>query len=179
MLVPKSVEEKAAPVVERIRKQIDDFCQETGDIEDVKEFFINQLLDGYGYMPSRCKKRTPKLVIPDDIIKLIKEKEKKLKIKLIEINSNKTVTVRRRSCKAKKDESEAQYMIETALIEIGQYRADARYTKSNIDRLLGYCEKSMYNQRDIYKEIIKTENSEENKLYTQLRRELESLTAQI
>lgn len=141
---------------------------------------INPLLDKFGFMPARPKKpKMPRLEFPDNIIAQIKEKEKNLKIKLTELNLKKTVIVRRKNCKEKKDESEAKYMIEMALIEIGQYRADARYTKSNIDRLLGYCEKSMYNQRDIYTEIIKTENSEENKLYTQLRGELESLTAQI
>ena len=69
-------------------------------------------------------------------------------------------------------------MIEKALWEIGQQRGDTSFTKKSIDMVLGYNSKTMYNQRDSHEDKIRDKGAIENRIYTDLRRELESLTAQ-
>ena len=174
-----SLEVEFAPVVESLLSQINDFCQKAGNNVDVKKI-INPLLDRLGFMPVRQKRTAaPKLGLSNDLIDFIKEREKTLSIEIARINNAKTVTVRKKVSPSKMDKSEAKYMIEKALWEIGQQRGDKSFTKKSIDMLLGYNQKTMYNQRDLYETNIKTEGTIENKLFTELRGELDSLTAQI
>lgn len=141
---------------------------------------INPLLDQLGFMPVRQKRTAaPKLELPDDIISLIKDTENFL-IQVIAAINRDAIKSERRSKKATKiDKSEARYMIEEALYEIGQQRGDKRFTRKNIDELLGYNSKTMYNQSLIYETFLKDEGTIEYELYTDLRGELASLTAQI
>lgn len=44
--------------------------------------------------------------------------------------------------------------------------------------ILGYNSKTMYNQRDLHDDKIRGKETIESKIYTDLRRELENLTAQ-
>ena len=174
-----SLEVEFAPVVESLLSQINDFCQKAGNNVDVKKI-INQLLDRLGFMPVRQKRTAaPKLELSDDALNSIKAKEEELINKVAAVNSEKLITKRKRKKPTKIDRSEAFYMIEVALFEIGHNRGDRRFTKHNIDMLLGYNQKTMYNQRDLYETNIKTEGTIENKLFTELRGELDSLTAQI
>lgn len=168
-----------APVVVSLIKQIDDFRKNAGNNVDVEKI-INPLLDQLGFMPAR-KKRTaaPKLELPDDTINSIKEKEEILINEVAAVNREKIETKRKPKKPTKIDRSVACYMIEAALIEIGHERGDRRFTKQNIDILLGYNAKNMYNQRKLYKTNIITEGTIEHKLFTEVRGELESLTAQI
>ena len=171
--------EEFSPVVESLLCQIKDFCQKAGSNVDVKKI-INPLLDQLGFMPVRQKRTAaPKLELPDDIINSIKAKEEELINKVAAVNRENLITKRKRKKPTKIDRSEAFYMIEVALIEIGHKLGDRRFTKHNIDMLLGYNQKTMYNQRVLYDTNIKTEGTIENKLFTELRGELASLTAQI
>lgn len=170
---------EVAPVVESLLSQINDICQKAGNNVDVKKI-INPLLDQLGFMPARQKRTAlPKLELPDDTINSIKDKEEELINEVAAVNRERLITKRKRNKPTKIDRSEARYMIEAALVEIGKTRGDKRFTKQNVDVLLGYNQKSMYNQRDLYETIIKTKGTIEYKLYTKLRGELESLTAQI
>lgn len=168
-----------SPAVEKLLSQINDICQKADNNVDVKTI-INPLLDRLGFMPARRKRTAAlKLELPDDIIKSIKAKETELIDEVAAVNSEKLITLRKRKNPTKIDKSEARYMIEAALLVIGQQRGDKRFTKKNIDILLGYNEKTMYNQRDLYETNIKTEGTIEYKLFTEVRGELASLTAHI
>ncbi|MDO4320390.1 MAG: hypothetical protein Q4C34_07415 [Bacteroidales bacterium] len=168
-----------APVVERLLSQINDVCQKAGNNVDVKKI-INPLLDQLGFMPARRKRTAaPKLELPDDIINSIKEKEEILINDVAAVNRKKLETKRKPKKPTKIDRSVAFYMIEVALIEIGHERGDRRFTKQNIDALLGYNQKTMYNQRNSYNINIKTEGTIEYKLFTEVRGELANLTAHI
>lgn len=177
--MPESAVVEIEPVIESLYSQIFDFVQKTGNNVDESQI-INQLLDRLGYMPARRKrKQAPKLEMPDDIKHNIKAIEEKLILKVAAVNGEKVITLRRKKAPTKIDKSEARYMIEVALLEIGKQRGDKRFTKKNIDNLLGYNEKTMYNQRVLDKIILKNNESIEHKIYTTLRGELASLTAQI
>lgn len=168
-----------APVVESLLSQINDVCQKAGNDVDVKKI-INPLLDQLGFMPARIKRTAaPKLELPGDIINSIKEKEEILINEVAAVNREKFETKRKPKKPTKMDRSVGCYMIEAALIEIGHERGDRRFTKQNIDILLGYNAKNMYNQRELYKTDIITEGTIEHKLFTEVRGELVSLTAHI
>lgn len=176
--MPASAGVEFAPFIEKLLSQINDFCKEGDNNVDVKNI-INPLLDRLGFMPAR-KKRTaaPKLGLSNDLINLIKEREKTLSVEIARINNAKTITVRKKVSPSKMDKSEAKYMIEKALWEIGQQRGDNSFTKKSIDMVLGYNSKTMYNQRDLHEDKIRNKDTIENRIYTDLRRELERLTAQ-
>lgn len=168
-----------APVVESLLSQINDVCQKAGNDVDVKTI-INPLLDQLGFMPARQKRlAAPKLELPDDIKRLIKDKEKFIIQVIAAVNRDAIKSERRRKKATKIDKSETRYMIETALYEIGQQRGDKRFTRKNIDEQLGYNSKTMYNQRLVYVTLLKKEGTVEYELYTELRGELANLTAHI
>lgn len=177
--MPESAVVEIEPVVESLYSQIVDCVQKPGNNVDESQI-INKLLDRLGFMPARRKRtQAPKLEMPDNIKESIKAIEEKLILDIAAVNGEKVITKRKKKAPTKIDKSEARYMIEAALLENGQQRGDKRFTKRNIDGLLGYNLKTMYNQKDIYEEIIKTEGTIENKLYNITRGELERLTAQI
>lgn len=177
--MPESAVVEIEPVIESLYSQIVDLVQKTGNNVD-KSQIINQLLDRLGFMPARRKRtQAPKLEMPDNIKDSIKAIEDKLILDIAAVNGEKVITTRKKKAPTKIDKSEARYMIETALLVIGQQRGDKRFTKKNIDTLLGYNEKTMYNQRDLCETNIKTEGTIEYKLFTEVRGELERLTAQI
>ena len=76
------------------------------------------------------------------------------------------------------DRTEAKYLIEAALSSFDCRIQNRRLKKKDIDTYLGYSTRTMRGQQSIYKDNLSKPGTKENRIYTDLRRELESLTAQ-
>lgn len=76
------------------------------------------------------------------------------------------------------DRTEAKYLIEAALSSFDCRIQNRRLKKKDIDAYLGYSTRTMRVQQSIYKDNLSKLGTKENRIYTDLRRELESLTAQ-
>ncbi|ROS91739.1 hypothetical protein EEL34_01375 [Muribaculaceae bacterium Isolate-039 (Harlan)] len=76
------------------------------------------------------------------------------------------------------DCSAAKYIIEATLSSFECRIANRRLNKKEADEFLGYSSRTMRDQQRIYKDRILNPKTFEHQIFTELRRELESLTAQ-
>lgn len=141
--------------------------QNEGIVEDSPQI-INKLLDRLRWKVPRLKRKVKTfLELTDNIKKFLKEKE----IRIAEELAN--------GAKVKSmDRTEAKYLIEATLSSFDCRIQNRRLKKKDIDTYLGYSTRTMRVQQRIYKDNLSKQGTIENRIYTDLRRELESLTAQ-
>lgn len=141
--------------------------QNEGIVEDSPQI-INKLLDRLGWKVPRLKRKVMTfLELTDNIKNFLKEKEIRIAEELATGAKVKSM-----------DRTEAKYLIEAALSSFDCRIQNRRLKKKDIDTYLGYSTRTMRVQQSIYKDNLSKPGTKENRIYTDLRRELESLTAQ-
>ena len=141
--------------------------QNEGFVED-SPLIINQLLDRLGWKVPRLKRKVQTfLELTNDIKIFLQEKEIKIAEELAHGAKVKSMDI-----------NEAKYLIEAALSNFDCRIDNRRLKKKDIDAYLGYSARTMRAQQSIYKDNIFKEGTIEYKIVNDLRRELESLTAQ-
>lgn len=168
MAASKQLEPTLFPVdIDGLVRHYEMIHQNEGIVED-SPLIINQLLDRLGWKVPRLKRKVKTFLELTDNIKIyLKEKEIRIAEELATGAKVKSM-----------DRTEAKYLIEVALSSFDCRIQNRRLKKKDIDTYLGYSTRTMRVQQSIYKDNLSKPGTKENRIYTELRRELESLTAQ-
>ena len=160
--------EQAFPLnIDGLVKHYEMTLQREGFLED-SPFIINQLLEKLGWKVPRLKRKVHVYIeLTGDIKKHLKEKESCLAQKLARGSKIKSM-----------DCSAAKYIIEATLSSFECRIANRRLNKKEADEFLCYSSRTMRDQQRIYKDRILNPKTFEHQIFTELRRELKSLTAQ-
>lgn len=150
-----------SPNLEGLFHFYDLVCQEEG-ISRESTIIINQLLERIECEPAKSKRR--KIDLTDNTIKKIKKEanpiagEIDVEFKPREIDGLKG-----------KFKSKARYLVEAALMSFDCYRDGKKLDKYEIDKLLGFSARTMRVQQQIYLRDLLNKETNEYKIYQNLR----------
>lgn len=169
MLDPTQKEKKASNSFDKIANMIQEVC----DSENIsEEQILTNVLERFGFKKPKLERQVP-LKLTEDIKKKLNEKIKEIAEKIAAENHSK---VKRRKIGPNiMDRSLAQYIIEYTLLNYDCMIDGRKARKKDVDAFMGFSERTMREQQKKYKLTIKKSHTLENKIYTELLKQIDTL----